>query len=160
MSHPRPVNTYPRSRAADTQAGWTCWWRRGVRSWGAAVEPSGPGMRWLFVVTGPLPSSAKCHMCSRAGGCGSRGAVRPEPRWEAGAGPVRAAVGLGVSRPALTFSPKRGMGEDAGEVPEPRSAFCKAPVPRLLSPDPPRSGTGQLPTASPPGLWEVAPVSR
>ena len=106
------------------------------------MEPSGPGTRWLFVVTGPLPSSAKCHMCSWAGGCGSRGAVRPEPRWEAGAGPVRAAVGLGVSRPALTFSPELGTGEDAGEVPEPRSAFLKAPVPQLLSPDPPRSGTG------------------
>lgn len=83
----------------------------GVGGQGAAVEPSGPGTRWLFVVTGPLPSSAKCHMCSWAGGCGSRRAVRPEPHREAGARPVRAAVGLGVSRPDLTFSPGRGTVE-------------------------------------------------
>ncbi|CAI9168255.1 unnamed protein product, partial [Rangifer tarandus platyrhynchus] len=96
---------------------------------------------WLFVVIGPPPSSAKCHMCSQAGGCGSQGAVRPEQRWEAGARARQSSSGSWSVPSSPDLQPQVGH-EDAGEALKTFSAFRKGSIPRLLSPDPPRSGSG------------------
>ena len=44
----------------------------GVGGGGCCSGAVRPQTQWLFVVIGPLPSSAKCHMCSQAVGVAAR----------------------------------------------------------------------------------------